>query len=119
DSGIIAGMEWAVAQHTDVISMSLGQSGAPGDCTDPMAMAAQHLSETSPSLFVIAAGNAGPSNYTVSRPACAPAVLSVGVVDRDDSPAQFSSRGPATYTHTLKPEISAPPRSMWSAPTRP
>ncbi|GAB3063156.1 S8 family serine peptidase [Intrasporangium mesophilum] len=108
DSGIIAGMEWAVAQRADVISMSLGQSGAPGNCTDPMATAAQHLSETSSSLFVIAAGNSGPANNTVSSPACAPAVLSVGAVDRDDSAAQFSSRGPAAYTHTLKPEISAP-----------
>jgi hypothetical protein len=107
-SGIVAGMEWAVEQGADVISMSLGNSGAPGDCTDPMAAAAQQLSTSSTSLFVIAAGNAGPGNNTVSTPGCAPAALTVGAVDSADAPAWFSSRGPAAYTHTLKPEIAAP-----------
>ncbi|HEU5240380.1 MAG TPA: S8 family serine peptidase, partial [Ornithinibacter sp.] len=108
DSGIIAGMEWAVAQGADVVSMSLGSTAAPGDCTDPLAAAAQQLATTSPSLFVIAAGNTGPANNTVSSPGCAPAALTVGAVDRDDATAVFSSRGPAAITHSLKPEIAAP-----------
>lgn len=37
-----------------------------------------------------------------------PSVLTVGAVDRDDSTAWFSSRGPVAVTHTLKPEIAAP-----------
>ncbi len=32
----------------------------------------------------------------------------MGAVDRDDSTANFSSRGPVTGSHTLKPEIAAP-----------
>ncbi|WP_076260254.1 S8 family peptidase [Intrasporangium flavum] len=107
-SGIIAGMEWAVGQHADVVSMSLGSNGPVGDCTDPLSTAAQQLSTTSTSLFVIAAGNTGPGTNTVSAPACAPAVLSVGAVDSADQTAWFSSRGPAAFTHTLKPEIAAP-----------
>lgn len=107
-SGIVAGMEWAVAQGADVVSMSLGSTGPVDGCIDPMAMAAQALSESSDSLFVIAAGNNGPGNNTVSTPGCAPAVLTVGAVDRDDSTAIFSSRGPVLDTHVLKPEISAP-----------
>ena len=108
DSMIIGGMEWAVAQGADVISMSLGSNAAPAACNDPMSSAAQELATHSPSLFVIAAGNTGSANNTVSAPGCAPAVLTVGAVDREDVPAWFSSRGPTAVDHNLKPEMSAP-----------
>ncbi|MFI2737478.1 S8 family peptidase [Streptomyces sp. NPDC018711] len=106
-SWIIAGMEWAVAQGADVVSMSLG-SPVPTDCTDPMSVAAEELAQNKGTLFVIAAGNSGPAHNTVSSPGCAPGVLTVGAVDRDDSTAWFSSRGPTIVNHTLKPEIAAP-----------
>ncbi|MET9658402.1 S8 family serine peptidase [Streptomyces sp. NPDC006510] len=107
ESWIIAGMQWAVDQKADVVSMSLG-SPEPTDCTDPMSVAAEELAQNKGTLFVIAAGNSGPTLNTVSSPGCAPSVLTVGAVDRDDSTAQFSSRGPVIGSHTLKPEISAP-----------
>ncbi|MEV4683490.1 S8 family peptidase [Streptomyces kurssanovii] len=107
ESWIIAGMQWAVDQKADVVSMSLG-SPQPTDCTDPMSTAAEELARTEGTLFVVAAGNAGPSHNTVSSPGCVPGVLTVGAVDRDDSTARFSSRGPAIVSHTLKPEIAAP-----------
>ncbi|WP_210584541.1 S8 family serine peptidase [Streptomyces sp. GESEQ-35] len=107
-SWIIAGMQWAVDQGADVVSMSLGNP-ARTDCGDPMAQATEELARSSKdTLFVIAAGNTGPGNNTVSSPGCAPSVLTVGAVDRDDSTASFSSRGPAYGSHTLKPEITAP-----------
>ncbi|MFE1951099.1 S8 family serine peptidase [Streptomyces sp. NPDC059524] len=106
-SWVIAGMQWAVDQKADVVSMSLGNP-AVGDCTDPVSEAAKSLSRNTHSLFVVAAGNAGPGAETVSSPGCVPGVLTVGAVDRDDSTAQFSSRGPVAVTHTLKPEIAAP-----------
>ncbi|SBT88894.1 Serine protease, subtilisin family [Streptomyces sp. DI166] len=107
-SWIIAGMQWAVDEGADVVSMSLGNP-ARTDCSDPMAQAAEELARTSEhTLFVIAAGNTGPGNNTVSSPGCAPGVLTVGAVDRDDSTAAFSSRGPVYGAHTLKPEITAP-----------
>ncbi|MGW1001938.1 S8 family peptidase [Streptomyces sp. NPDC002520] len=107
-SWIIAGMQWAVDQHADVVSMSLGNP-TPTDCSDPMATATEELARTNKNtLFVIAAGNSGPSLNTVSSPGCAPSVLTVGAVDRDDSTAWFSSRGPVGGSHTLKPEIAAP-----------
>ncbi|WP_330278844.1 S8 family serine peptidase [Streptomyces sp. NBC_00056] len=107
DSWIIAGMQWAVDQQADVVSMSLGNP-AIGDCTDPMAQATKQLSQNTHTLFVIAAGNAGSGTETVSSPGCVPDVLTVGAVDRDDTTASFSSRGPVAVTHTLKPEIAAP-----------
>ncbi|MCX4551434.1 S8 family serine peptidase [Streptomyces sp. NBC_01387] len=106
-SWIIAGMQWAVDQKADVVSMSLGNP-AIGDCTDPLAEAAKQLSQNTHTLFVIAAGNTGSATETVSSPGCAPGVLTVGAVDHDDTTAPFSSRGPVAVTHTLKPEISAP-----------
>ncbi|MES9508703.1 S8 family serine peptidase [Streptomyces sp. NPDC000609] len=106
-SWIIAGMQWAVDQQADVVSMSLGNP-AIGDCTDPLAEAAKQLSQSTHTLFVVAAGNAGSGTETVSSPGCAPGVLTVGAVDRDDTTAWFSSRGPVAVTHTLKPEIAAP-----------
>ncbi|MEW1699579.1 S8 family peptidase [Streptomyces sp. NPDC091278] len=106
-SWIIAGMEWAVAQGADVVSMSLG-SPEPTDCTDPMSLAAEELARSGGTLFVVAAGNSGPALNTVSSPGCAPGVLTVGATDRDDSTAYFSSRGPTIGNHTLKPEIAAP-----------
>ncbi|MEE1737755.1 S8 family serine peptidase [Streptomyces sp. BE147] len=106
-SWIIAGMQWAVDNKADVVSMSLG-SATPTDCTDPMSLAAEELGKSKDTLFVVAAGNIGPSLNTVSSPGCAPSVLTVGAVDRDDSTANFSSLGPAIVSHTLKPEISAP-----------
>lgn len=116
-SGIVSGMEWAVAQGADIVSMSLGSTGPVDGCTDPMAMAAESLSASSDSLFVIAAGNNGPANNTVSSPGCTPAALTVGAVDRDDSTAIFSSRGPVTGTHVLKPEITAPGVGISAAAT--
>ncbi|MFF9510081.1 S8 family serine peptidase [Streptomyces sp. NPDC014724] len=107
DSWIIAGMQWAVDQKADVVSMSLGNPTI-GDCTDPMAQATKELSQNTHTLFVVAAGNAGPGTETVSSPGCVPGVLTVGAVDRDDTTAWFSSRGPVAVTHTLKPEIAAP-----------
>jgi len=106
-SWIIAGMQWAVDNKADVVSMSLG-STQPSDCSDPMSVAAEKLAKSSGTLFVIAAGNLGAATNTVSSPGCAPSVLTVGAVDRDDSTAWFSSRGPVPVTHTLKPEITAP-----------
>ncbi|MFG2657474.1 S8 family serine peptidase [Streptomyces sp. NPDC048425] len=107
DSWVIAGMQWAVDQQADVVSMSLG-SPRIGDCADPVAQAAEQLARNTHSLFVVAAGNAGSGTETVSSPGCAPGVLTVGAVDRDDTTASFSSRGPVAVTHTLKPEIAAP-----------
>ncbi|KIF69158.1 peptidase [Streptomyces sp. AcH 505] len=107
ESWIIAGMQWAVDQKADVVSMSLGDPGLL-DCTDPMSQATEELAHSKDTLFVIAAGNAGPGDNTVSSPGCAPSVLTVGAVDSADATASFSSRGPVLDAHTLKPEIAAP-----------
>ncbi|HEX6684523.1 MAG TPA: S8 family serine peptidase [Candidatus Limnocylindrales bacterium] len=105
-SWIIAGMEWAVAQGADVVNMSLG--GKSADCTDPLAVAAEHLAATSGALFVVAAGNEGPRRSTVSSPGCAASVLTVGAVNNDGVTAEFSSRGPVAGGMRSKPDLAGP-----------
>lgn len=104
DSWIIAGMEWA-AENADIVNMSLG--GGPTDGTDPLSLALDALSAQTDALFVVAAGNDG-LDGAVSTPSTANSALSVAAVDREDSLAEFSSRGPRTIDSALKPEISAP-----------
>ncbi len=106
DSWVLAGMQWAVDQHADIVSMSLG--GDPDDGSHPLARAVDELSASSDTLFVIAAGNSGNAPSTVSSPGSADAALTVGAVDGNDTMADFSSRGPRLNNGALKPEVVAP-----------
>ncbi|HEY7047522.1 MAG TPA: S8 family serine peptidase [Jatrophihabitantaceae bacterium] len=106
DSWIIAGMEWAVQQHVRIVNMSIG--GDPTDGTDPMSQALDELSAQYGTLFVVAAGNAGPSAQTVQTPGSADAALTVAAVTKSDTLASFSSRGPRAADRALKPDIGAP-----------
>ncbi len=106
ESDIIAGMEWAVGAEADVVNMSLG--GGPTDGTDPLSEAVNELSDTTDTLFVVSAGNDGPGGSTVGTPGAADRALTVGAVDRDESLADFSSRGPRLGDLAIKPDITAP-----------
>ena len=105
DSWIIAGMQWAVDSGADVVNMSLGDT-FPTDGTDPMSLAVDALSEQYGTLFVVAAGNAGPE--TISTPAAAASALTVAATDKEDNLAWFSSTGPLAFSGGMKPDISAP-----------
>lgn len=105
-SQIISGMEWAVAQGADVVSMSLG--GTTDQPQDAMSLAVDALTASSGALFVVSAGNAGPNELTVGTPGTAASALTVGATDKSDKLAEFSSRGPRVGDNGLKPEITAP-----------
>ena len=105
DSWVLAGMEWAASSGAKVVSMSLGDV-APSDGSDPMSLAVDALSEQYGTLFVIAAGNAGPES--ISSPGAAASALTVGAVDKQDRLAGFSSTGPLTVSGALKPDLVAP-----------
>ncbi|MBB5797958.1 S8 family serine peptidase [Streptomyces caelestis] len=105
NSDIIAGMQWAVAQGAKVVNMSLGEDDTAD--VDPLEQAVNDLSASSHTLFVIAAGNSGPSDSALGTPGSAAAALTVAAVDRDDKIASWSSRGP-TADGRLKPDIAAP-----------
>ncbi|WP_168211431.1 S8 family peptidase [Actinosynnema sp. ALI-1.44] len=105
DSTIIAGMQWAVEQGAKIVNLSLGGTDTPA--VDPLEEAVNSLSAKYGTLFVIAAGNSG-DDETIASPGSADAALTVGAVDRDDTLAPFSSRGPRTGDQAIKPDITAP-----------
>ncbi|MGM1059923.1 S8 family serine peptidase [Saccharothrix sp. Mg75] len=105
ESWIAEGMAWAVEQGADVVNMSLGGTDSPG--LDPLEEAVDALSASSGALFVISAGNSGRPG-TIGSPGSADAALTVGAVDRDDTIAPFSSRGPRVGDGAPKPDVTAP-----------
>ncbi|WP_411077623.1 S8 family peptidase [Streptomyces sp. cmx-10-25] len=105
-SWVMNGMEWAVAQGADIVNMSLGGTATAPD--DPITETVERLTATTGTLFVVAAGNAGPGRTTIGTPGTADSALTVGAVDRRDALASFSSRGPRTGDSAIKPEITAP-----------
>jgi subtilisin family serine protease len=105
--GIIKGLEWAAAEGADVANMSLGtQSVAEG--TDPLIQAVDSISKSSGMLIVVAAGNLGSGESTISSPGWASEALTVGAVTKQDALAPFSSRGPRLGDFAIKPDISGP-----------
>ncbi|MDQ0797575.1 S8 family serine peptidase [Streptomyces sp. B1I3] len=105
DSWVMAGMQWAAETGADVVNMSLGDS-YPTDGSDPMSQTVDALSEQYGTLFVIAAGNAGPES--ISAPGAAASALTVAATDKQDQLASFSSTGPLAYSGSMKPDIAAP-----------
>ncbi len=106
DSGILAGMDWAVEQGADVVNLSLGGGDTPD--IDPLEAQVNKLSKEKGVLFAIAAGNDGDlGEQTVGSPGSAAAALTVGAVDDSDKLADFSSTGPG-LDGQIKPDVTAP-----------
>ncbi|WP_034487325.1 S8 family serine peptidase [Actinomadura oligospora] len=105
-SSVIAGMDWIAQQHVRVVNMSVG-AWLPSDGTDPLSAAANTLTASTGTLFVVAAGNDG-ADRAVSAPGIADAALTVGAADADDAVAEFSSRGPRVGDGAIKPDVIAP-----------
>ncbi|ANN19507.1 peptidase S8 and S53 subtilisin kexin sedolisin [Amycolatopsis orientalis] len=103
---VMAGIDWTVAQGAKIVNLSLGAGVSDG--ADPLSEQIDTLSAKSGTLFVVAAGNSGPGDRTVTTPGAATSALTVGAVDRDDKIAWFSSRGPRLRDASVKPEITAP-----------
>ena len=92
ESDIMAGIEWAVDQGADILSMSLGGGNYDGHCdNDPLA-AKVNWAVDQGLVTTISAGNEGRG---VSSPACASGAIAVGAVDKSDARASWSNYGPA------------------------
>ncbi|MFC3453047.1 S8 family serine peptidase [Amycolatopsis speibonae] len=103
---VMAGIDWAVAQGAKIVNLSLGAGITDG--ADPLSEQIDTLSAKTGALFVVASGNSGPGDRTVTTPGTATSALTVGAVDRDNKIAWFSSRGPRMRDAAVKPEITAP-----------
>lgn len=99
-AGVLAGMNWAISQKCEVISMSLGaQIGV-----QPAYTAAGNSALANKLLIVAAAGNAG---GPTGAPANSPSIFSVAALTQALQPAGFSDFG--------KIEIAAPGVSVFSS----
>jgi len=85
---VIAGMQWAVQNHMQVASMSLGASQG----NDSLKAAVDAMVKNGVAL-IAAAGNSGPGEDTIGYPAGYPGAIAVAAIDKTDAIADFSSRG--------------------------
>ncbi len=97
DGGILAGLEWALAQKARVVSMSLGAEVTVDDPFSEVFEAVGQRALAAGTLVVAAAGNESDRRQgwyaPVGHPANCPSILAVGAVDVRMQPGNFSNRG--------------------------
>ena len=101
---VLAGMNWAIANRCQVISMSLGGPGGP----QPSYTAAGQAALNNGLLIVAAAGNSG---SPTGSPANSPTIMAVAALDQNLRPAGFSNFG--------KIDIAGPGVDTFSSVPRP
>ena len=125
DSTVIAAIQKAIAlqnkYNIQVINLSLGRGIAVSYAQDPLCQAVESAWKAG-IVVVVAAGNYGRLSVdgsdgygTITAPGNDPFVLTVGAMNSTGSSAQsaeimttYTSKGPTTYDHVVKPDIMAP-----------
>jgi subtilase family protein len=116
EDNYVAALEWADSIGVDIVSSSVGYlmfdngfSYTPSQLNGDVAVTtvAADMAARRGILVVTAAGNDGPLSRTLSTPADADSVLSIGAEDSLGTIADFSSRGP-TADGRIKPDFTAP-----------
>jgi serine protease AprX len=120
DAGVIAGVQWAVANKDvygiEALNLSLGGSG----CSNGTDLLSQAVNQAHAAGLVVAvaAGNSGPGTCTVSSPGAAADAVTVGAMSdlgvNGFALARFSSRG-KTADGRMKPDVVAPGVNVTSA----
>jgi subtilisin family serine protease len=90
-----------------VVNNSWGFNENPGECLPEFQPDIQALRASGIGL-VFSAGNSGPGGATSVSPANYPESFAAGAVDRTETIASFSARGPSTCDGAVFPEIVAP-----------
>jgi subtilisin len=122
DTGILAGIEWAIQNKCAVISMSLGAPTQPGQPFSQVFERVARRAQEQGTLIIAAAGNESGrpgSIKPVGHPANCPSIMAVAAMDVQGAIARFSNRG-------LNPDggqvdIAGPGvdvHSSWPMPTR-
>ncbi len=120
DFNILQGIDWAIGQGCQVISMSLGAPwlvGAPPYSQAYEAAAQRALAAGC--LLIVAAGNeaARPAPYTgaVGTPGNSPSVLTVAAIDKNLATASFSNRIKAIAPGVKGPDLCGPGVEVYSS----
>jgi subtilisin family serine protease len=120
NADVLEAIEWARA-NTPVKIFNFSYGGPPQSDDSGFARLLDGIADAFDVLFVVSAGNDGPSARTVGDPSLGYNTISVanmahfGTVDRgDDQVARSSSRGP-TLGGRYKPDIAAPGSGIRSA----
>jgi subtilisin len=122
DTGILAGIDWAVQNKCAVVSMSLGAATRPGQAFSQVFERVARRAQERGTLIVAAAGNDSqrPSIVNpVSHPANCPSILAVAAMDAQGAIARFSNRGINPDGGQI--DIAGPGvdvHSSWPLPTR-
>jgi len=97
DSGILAGMEWAITNNCKVISMSLGAPVEPGETYSNIYNDLAKKALSKGTLIVAAAGNESRRDRgiiaPVGHPANCPSIMAVAALDNNLDIAYFSCGG--------------------------
>ncbi len=129
DSYVIAALQWIVTNkqdkkanlHIRVVNLSLGRPVFESYKTDPLCKAVEAVWNAG-IVVVVAAGNEGRDNShntggygTINSPGNDPFVITVGAANtfgtmtrNDDMPTSYSSKGPSSIDHIVKPDLLAP-----------
>lgn len=110
DGGILAGINWAIANKCAVISMSLGAPALGSGFSAAYENAGQ-AAFAAGSLIVAAAGNDG--DQPVNHPANCPSIMAVGALTRQMTRAGFSCVG--TFPPHGSVDIAAPGVGVFSS----
>ncbi|MEZ4831790.1 MAG: S8 family peptidase [Caldilineaceae bacterium] len=111
-SEVMGGIEWAVDNGADVLVLSLSTEDS-SDGTDALCTMVNAVVDQG-RIVVVAAGNGGPSPYTIGSPGAADGAITVGATIDDGDIAEYSGRGP-TADGRIKPEIVAPGSNVTAA----
>ncbi len=96
DASILAGIDWAVRNKCEIVSMSLGRRVRPGEPPQTNYQTAGRRALSAGTLIIAAAGNdsARPTQTTpVSSPANASSIAAIAALDNALQVARFSNRG--------------------------
>jgi subtilisin len=122
DTGILAGIEWAIQNKCAVISMSLGAGTQPGQAFSQVFERVAKRAQEQGTLIIAAAGNDSqrPTGFRpVSHPANCPSIMAVAAMDVQGAVARFSNQGINPDGGQI--DIAAPGvdvHSSWPLPTR-
>jgi len=125
DSTVIAGIQLAIQLKSQynirVMNLSLGRPVSSSYVNDPLCQAVKQAWQAG-IVVVVAAGNGGRDNSqgtngygTITAPGNSPYVITVGAMNTvgtltptDDKIASYSSKGPTSIDHIVKPDLVAP-----------